>query len=160
MRLLLRPFLGQNNDSQRPDNRVLHAWTSTPFCPLCHIALVSAFRSLVNLTSHTLCRSLGRTENCWKTRCVCSYLVICCNMSPCCVRAMGVCRALALFGDTKQAMGEGKSGPVETGLTALRSEKWSSQCRPRPFYSHPRQPSCAWCVVTMPAHLPLSHPSC
>ena len=30
---------------------------------------------------------------------------------------MGVCRALALFGDAKQAMGEGKSGPVETGLT-------------------------------------------
>ena len=38
-------------------------------------------------------------------------------MSPRCVRAMGVCRALALFGDAKQAMGEGKSGPVETGLT-------------------------------------------
>ena len=27
--------------------------------------------------------------------------------------------ALALFGDAKQAMGEGKSGPVETRLTAL-----------------------------------------
>ena len=38
-------------------------------------------------------------------------------MSPRFVRAMGVCRALALFGDAKQAMGEGKSGPVETGLT-------------------------------------------
>ena len=38
-------------------------------------------------------------------------------MSPCCVRAMGVCQASALFGDAKQAMGEGKSGPVETGLT-------------------------------------------
>ena len=38
-------------------------------------------------------------------------------MSPRCVRAMCVCRALALFGDAKQAMGEGKSGPVETGLT-------------------------------------------
>ena len=30
---------------------------------------------------------------------------------------MGVCRALALFGNAKQGMGEGKSGPVETGLT-------------------------------------------
>ena len=29
---------------------------------------------------------------------------------------MGVRQALALFGDTKQAMGEEKSGPVETGL--------------------------------------------
>ena len=38
-----------------------------------------------------------------------------CIMSPHCVGAMGVCRALALFGDTKQAMGDGKSGP--TGLT-------------------------------------------
>ena len=28
----------------------------------------------------------------------------------------GVHQALALFGDAKQAMGEGKSGPVETGL--------------------------------------------
>ena len=37
--------------------------------------------------------------------------------SPRCVRAMGVRRALALFGNAKQAMGEGKSGPVETGLT-------------------------------------------
>ena len=30
---------------------------------------------------------------------------------------MGVCQALALFGDAKQAMGEGKRGQVETGLT-------------------------------------------
>ena len=29
----------------------------------------------------------------------------------------GHCRALALFGDAKQAMSEGESGPVETGLT-------------------------------------------
>ena len=38
-------------------------------------------------------------------------------MSPRCVCSIGVRRALALFGDAKQAMGEGKSGPVETGLT-------------------------------------------
>ena len=31
--------------------------------------------------------------------------------------AMGTHRALALFGDAKQAMGEGKSGLVETRLT-------------------------------------------
>ena len=30
-----------------------------PFCPLCHIALVSAFRSFANHTSHTLRRSFG-----------------------------------------------------------------------------------------------------
>ena len=32
------------------------------------------------------------------------------------LHTMVVCQALALFGD---AMGEGKSGPVETGLTGL-----------------------------------------
>ena len=30
---------------------------------------------------------------------------------------MGIRQALALFCDAKQALGEGKSGPVETGLT-------------------------------------------
>ena len=92
-----------------------------PFCSLCHIALVSVFRLFANLTSHTLRRSFG-----WKNRklledsvfrTVRSHLVLCCNMSPCCVRAMGICRAFTVFGDVKQVMGEGKSGPVETGLT-------------------------------------------
>ena len=32
---------------------------------------------------------------------------------------MGVRRAMALIGDTKQATSEGKCGPVETGLTGL-----------------------------------------
>ena len=32
---------------------------------------------------------------------------------------MGVRRAMVLIGDAKQAMGEGKSGPVETGQTGL-----------------------------------------
>ena len=46
-----------------------------------------------------------------------------------CVHSIGVRRALALFGDTKQAMGEGKSGPVKTGLTgpvAIRPCPWSN----------------------------------
>ena len=76
-------------------------------------------RSLISQATPFADRSFGRTENCWKTvfRTVRSHLVLCCNMSPRSVRTMGVCRALALFGDAKQAMGEGKSGPVETGLT-------------------------------------------
>ena len=37
--------------------------------------------------------------------------------SPCCVRAMGDRQALAPFGDATEAMGDGKSGSVETGLT-------------------------------------------
>ena len=32
---------------------------------------------------------------------------------------VGVHRAVALIGHAKQAMGEGKSGPVETGITRL-----------------------------------------
>ena len=39
-----------------------------------------------------------------------------CAWGPC----MGVRRAMALFGDAKQATGEGKSGLVETGLTRPR----------------------------------------
>ena len=47
-----------------------------------------------------------------------------CGWGPC----MSICRAKALIGDAKHAMGEGKSGPVETGLTgsvttALPKEK-------------------------------------
>jgi len=30
---------------------------------------------------------------------------------------MGIHRVMALIGDANRAMGEGKSGPVETGLT-------------------------------------------
>ena len=47
------------------------------------------------------------------------------NMSPpdirhcVCGPFIGVCRTMALIGDTKQAMSEGKSGLVETGLTGL-----------------------------------------
>ena len=105
--------------------------------------------SLISQATPFADRSVGRTENCWKTRsfalfAAISYYVATCHhaslvprpflywaggergegrkglgtkLSPRCVRAMGVCRALTLFGDAKQAMGEGKSGPVETGLT-------------------------------------------
>ena len=63
-------------------------------------------------------RLLGRTENCWKNLSFAlftaiSYYVATCHHAVC---AMGVCQALALFGTAKQAMGAGKSGPVETGL--------------------------------------------
>ena len=40
-----------------------------------------------------------------------------------------------------------------------KGEKWPSQCRPRLFYSQPRQLPCAQHVMTMPAHLPLSCPT-
>ena len=45
-------------------------------------------------------------------------------MSRHCVRAMGVCQAL--MSDANQATGEGKSGPVKTGLTGLVATVMSS----------------------------------
>ena len=89
-----------------------------PFLPVAPYSTawfqLNSDRSLISQATPFADRSVGRTENCWKNsvfRTVRSHLVLCC------VRAMGVCRALAQFGDAKQAMGEGKSGPVETGLT-------------------------------------------
>ena len=94
------------------------------FCPLRHINRLSD-RSLISQAppfADEACetnRLLEGTGSCWKTRkrffrTVCSHLVLCFNMSPRCVRPMGVRRALALqVDDAKQAMGE---GPVATGL--------------------------------------------
>ena len=62
MRLLLRPFLGQNDASRRPDDKSFPCMNIYPFCSLRPIGLVSAFRSLANLTSHTLRRSFGRKK--------------------------------------------------------------------------------------------------
>ena len=42
----------------------------------------------------------------------------------------------------------------------VNGEKCPSQYWPRPFYSQPGQPPCAWRVMTMPAHLPQSHLFC
>ena len=70
--------------------------------------MVSTFRSFGWKNGKLLEDSVFRTVR--------SHLVLCCNMSPRCVRAMGVCRALAYLA-TPSKVGEGKSGPVETGLT-------------------------------------------
>ena len=39
--------------------------------------------------------------------------------------------------------------------THLCFKKWLSQCRPKPFYSQPRQLPCTWHVVNRSAHCPL-----
>ena len=44
------------------------------------------------------------------------------------------------------------TGAVSMPICAKR--EWPSQCRPRPFYSQPKQPPSAHCLVTMPTHLP------
>ena len=54
-------------------------------------------------------RSLERTERLDLKRffhTLHSHLVLCFNISPPCVQAMGIYQALALFGDTKQDMDE------------------------------------------------------
>ena len=105
-----------------------HMYEYLPFLPIA--SYVSSFRSFANLASHTLrrwCsrdyhnRSLGRTDF---FRTVRSHLASF-NMSPVCWEpCVGVRWAMpmALTGDAKQATGEGKSGPVETGLTGPVSE--------------------------------------
>ena len=103
-----------------------------PFCPLRRTALVSAFRSFANLASHTLRRwGLRDYNRCLEERKVVgrktrksffalfaagiSQVSTChLNVWEACV---GVHRAMAPIGDAKQATGEGKSRPVETGLT-------------------------------------------
>ena len=83
--------------------------------------MVSAFRSFANPTSHTLRRSFG-----WKNGklledsvfrtvpAATSYYVATCHHAVCVPWAHW-----PYFGDAKQAMGEGKSGPVEAGLTGV-----------------------------------------
>ena len=108
-----------------------------PFCPLHQIAAFHLLISQATPFTDENCETnhpLGRTESCWKTRkrffcTVRSHLVSCFNMLLRCVHSIGVRRALALFGDAKQAMGEGKSGPVKTGLTgpvAIQPCAWSN----------------------------------
>ena len=64
-------------------------------------------------------RSLVRTESCWKTRV--TVLLHCSQPSRKFQHASGRCvgfrLAKALIGNARQATSEGKSGPVEAGLT-------------------------------------------
>ena len=85
-------------------------------------AIISQATPFTDEACETINCLLGRRESCCKTlkrffRTVCSHLILFFNRSPCCARAIGFCQALALFGNAMQAMGEGKSGPVEIGLT-------------------------------------------
>ena len=128
--LLLRQILGQNDASRRPDDRVLHACITILSAPLhwfwaSNHSLISQATPFADEACETN-SSLGRTESCWKTRkrffCAvrsASHLVLCFNMSPRCVRAMGAFAEhwLYLVTPSKPCMGEGKSGLVETGLT-------------------------------------------
>ena len=127
MRLLLRPFLGQKrcfSEVRRQSFTSVHE--HLPVAPYSTAWFRLSDRSLISQATPFADRSVhGKNGKLLKEsvfRTVRSHLVLCCNMSPRCVRAMGVCRALALFG-------EGKSGPVETGLTgpvatALTDYKW------------------------------------
>ena len=71
-------------------------------------------------------RSLVRTESCWKEDLRNSSVALFAAISQvstwylCAAgRCMGVHQAMALIGNARQATGDGKCGPVETGLTGL-----------------------------------------
>ena len=112
-RLPLRPFLVQCDVPWRPDYSLISQ--ATPFA------------DEPGLRDYN--PSLGRTERCWKS--FIPLFVAVSQVSAChlcaCGPCMGVRRVMALIGDTKQARvwqretkqatGEGKSGPVETRLT-------------------------------------------
>ena len=115
-----------------------------PFCPLRHIALVSAFRSFANLTSHTLPASqivrleerkivgrLGLSHCSQPSRIMLQHVTTLCMCHGRLPSIGPIWRRQASHGhNIIYAMGEGKSGPVETGLTgpvatALNSEGFS-----------------------------------
>ena len=90
--------------------------------PCAVVVPVLAFRSFISLTE--LARLIVAWKNGKLLEDMKEILLHC--LQPSCImfqhftmRAMGIHRALALVGDAKQAMGEEKSGPVETGLTGL-----------------------------------------
>ena len=68
---------------------------------------------------------VGRKNTCWKeaqksfsraSDCLqpsCKFQHVTCALGPC----VGLRQPMALIGNPKQATGDGKSGPVETGLT-------------------------------------------
>ena len=117
--------------------RVFRCINTYPFCPLRHIAMVSAFRSITVLTSHTLRRMrLARLIVCleeWKlmedseeilSHCSQPSLIIIEHVTTC-LHAKGVHWAVALYGDAKQPMVEEQkwSGWNQTNLLLWASCK-------------------------------------
>ena len=118
MRLLLRPILGQYDASRRPNDRVSHECHSA-HCVVHGFPILFAYRPKPHPSLVKLAR-LVRKESCWKTRGTALFAAISqvstwylCASGRC----VGVRQAIALIGNARQATSEGKSGPVETGLT-------------------------------------------
>ena len=149
MRLLLRPLLGPYDALWRLDDKSFTCMNVYPFCQLRRrTVLVSAFHSSRN--PHPLQMRLVRLQPFTgkflkgKLRRVFlhysqpsrKFQHVTCVLSW--GRCVGICRVMELIGDANRAMGEGKSGPVETGLTGLaatalncslfhKHQKWSLQ---------------------------------
>ena len=122
MRLFLRPFLGQYDN--------LTCRNIYPFCPWRWRALVLLSNRSLALQATPFANEACETKivpmeerkvegrKTWKSffaRFTAISQVLTCHLcawGPC----VGVSWAMALIGDAKQAMGEGKSGPVETKL--------------------------------------------
>ena len=117
VRLLLRSFLGQYNASWRPDDRVPRV-NIYPFCPLHHIQHWFQLSDIVRLPHKAhpslmrLVRLIVRTGKLLEH----SQEFFCKFQHVTCVRG-GVHQVMVLISNAKQAMSEGKSGLVETGLT-------------------------------------------
>ena len=90
MKLLLRPFLGQNNASRRPETE-FYMHEHLPFLPVAPYSTAwfrLSDRSLISQATPFADRSVGRTENCWKTRsfalfAAISYYVATCRHAVC-----------------------------------------------------------------------------
>ena len=112
-----------------------------PFSLLRHIAS-TGFRFPIVCKSHKsypsqmrLARLIGRTE---KRKLRREYFALFTAISyyvSTCRHVVWVRRVLALFGDAKQAMGEGKNGPVKTGLTRLVATALYADCWSKRVYT-------------------------
>ena len=88
MRLLLRPFLGQNDAYRRSDDSFTSVHEHLPVAPYSTAWFWLSDRSLISQATPFADRSVGRTENCWKTRsfalfAAISYYVVTCHHAVC-----------------------------------------------------------------------------
>ena len=109
MKLLLRPFFPKRcfSEARRQNITYMNIY---PFCPLRHIALHGFGFPIVRLEERKIVGRLGLPYCSQPSHIMLQHvttLIACHGRLP----------SIGLFGDAKQAMGEGKSGPVETGLT-------------------------------------------
>ena len=130
MKLLLRPFSGQYDDSRGGKTTEFHMNEYLPFA--LHTGVGFSDPICLPIESHTLQARLARlinhsqvrTASCWEKSSSNSSVALLTAIMQVSTwylcawgRCVGVRRAMAIIGGARQASSEGKSGPVETGLT-------------------------------------------